>query len=265
MGYDRDNLPYIDPGETKQKTGQNKATGGEISPELGRALRNKNEQTKSVKMGRYGTGIATTKGSKRIELKHLLKAGYIRKGLTSLQGSLSWVNASGEQTGTIGIQTAYTDQEKYIRLTYTVTTGEGEKIDQDYKIYLEEKPSNLGRGSVLYFLCPESFNYCRVLYLAYGAHRFKSRQAYRHRIYYPLQTSSKLDIYNDRFFSIEDKLEKLNQGRASYEYKGKTTRKRQRINRLEKQQEEADYLRFTRGMGKRLGKTVGLYRLLLGK
>ena len=44
-------------------------------------------------MGRYSTGICTTKGSLRIELSYLLKKGFLQKGkITS--GSLSWTSGA---------------------------------------------------------------------------------------------------------------------------------------------------------------------------
>lgn len=207
-------------------------------------------------MGRDRTGAETTAGVKRIELSYLLRAGYLRKWEIA-PITLSWSDNWGNSGGSIGIEPHYTDEDAYIKLKYTITHRDtGEKQEFDYNIDLEERPSNLGRGSVLYFVCPETYKLCRILYQAYGSNIFKSRGAYNNRIYYPLQVSSKLGIYNDKYWELEKKLNKLQEGRASYQYKGRPTKKRIRINRLIDKQTEADRDRWIKGMGVRLSKSI---------
>ena len=155
-------------------------------------------------MGRNATGSMTTNAACRIELGYLLKNGYIKKG-GSVFSTLSWTNGSN-----IGFESKYTDDEAYIRLIYTNTNQcTGEVTNHDYKIYLHEVPSNLGKGYVLYFICPSYGHYCRILYKCYGSLIWKSRLAYRNRIYYPSQVSSKTSYYNVRFWSLDNKLEEL--------------------------------------------------------
>jgi len=209
-------------------------------------------------MGRYKTGAETTAGARRIELSYLLKKGLLRKWEIA-PFTLSWNDSRGNPTGSIGITPHYTDEEAYIVLRYTVTARDtGKKTEYNYNIYLVEKPSNLGRGSVLYFVCPQTGNPCRILYQAYGSDIFKSRGAYSYRLYYPLQVSSKLEIYTEKYFSLEKQLKKLQDGRASYKYRGRITKKRKRIDRLTKKQAQADNDRFTKGMGIRLQRALGL-------
>lgn len=198
-------------------------------------------------MGRNSTGALTTAGIIRLELKHLLKTGYIQRGKAMTGGGLSWIINGEHKAGDITIDSFYTDEEKYIRLRYTIT-----REPYDYKIYLKSKPSNLGKGEVLYFICPVSFKLCRVLYLAYNSTVFKSREAYVNRIYYPLQISSKLGVYLDRVNSLEKKIEEAEKGRSSYSYNGRITRRRERINTMEEARGQADYLSMTIGMPKRL-------------
>jgi hypothetical protein len=69
---------------------------------------------------------------------------------------------------------------------YTLTKPSGEEFKLDYKIQLTSIPSNLGRGEVLYFVCPTSGRRARILYRAYGSHYFKSRQAYRKEFIMPM-------------------------------------------------------------------------------
>jgi hypothetical protein len=190
-------------------------------------------------MGRRSTGSMTTNVACRIELSYLLKKGYIVKG-RRLNRILGWTNGSN-----ISIETNYTD-EKYIWLRYTNTNiSTNEKTDYDYKIYLHEAPSNLGKGNVLYFICPSDGHYCRILYKCYGSPIWKSRLAYRNRIYYLSQVGSKLDRFNDRFWQIDGKLKTLQEKAVKSQYKGKKTRLIQRIEWLENRQNYFDEMRWT--------------------
>jgi hypothetical protein len=188
-------------------------------------------------MGRRSSGSMTTNAACRIELSYLLKKGYIVQG-SYQNGILGWTNGSN-----IGIETSYTD-EKYIRLRYTNTNFSNEKTDFDYKIYLHEAPSNLGKGNVLYFICPSSGLYCRILYKCYGSPIWKSRLAYRSRIYYQSQVSSKIDRFNDRFWQLDTRLKDLQEKPVKSHYRGKKTRLIQRIERLENLQDYYDEMRW---------------------
>lgn len=191
-------------------------------------------------MGRNSTGALTTTEISRIELSYLLKKGYIQKG-KHITAPLSWTNGSW-----ISIESKYTEEEHYLRLKYILTDSrDGKATELDYKITLYAKPSNLGKGEVLYFVCPRSGNLCRILYRAYGSLKWKCRQAYSCRIYYPIQTSSKMSKYNDRYWEAERALEKMYQERATSTYRGKPTRRALRIERLEETRYHMDLLRFS--------------------
>lgn len=193
-------------------------------------------------MGRYSTGIQTTEASKRIELSYLIKYKFIVKG-SKRTAQLNWV-CRGEPTGNIGIETRYFgDGGDYIRLYYSITEND-KKTNFDYKICLVEKESNLGKGKVLYLKCNYTGNLCRIFYMAYSSHYFKSQQAYDYRIYYPIQTRSKQDRYNSRFFELESQLEKQDKKRATYKYNGLVTKRYIKMQRLEALYERMDYLRM---------------------
>jgi hypothetical protein len=191
-------------------------------------------------MGRHTTGIITTGQACRIELKYLLKQGYIQKDCR-IPRTLSWSDGSSMQ-----IYSVYTNSEKYIKLTYTLTErATGKKFEYDYEIELVEIPSNLGKGNVLFFVCPESYNRCRILYRCYGYHKFKCRKAYRTRIYYNLQIQSEHYYNNERYFRTEEKLNKLESERRSYYYKGKPTKRLKRILKLQQDLQRLDSIRFS--------------------
>jgi hypothetical protein len=128
----------------------------------------------------------------------------------------------------------YTEEEAYVRLRYTHTdSATGRHSEQDYRIQLQRVPSNLGKGETLYFICPESGRWCRILFMAYGYPRFKSRLAYRHRIYYPTQICSKRARSNTRFFDTKHRLDKLDQMRAAHLYRGRRTKRSMKTYELE--------------------------------
>ncbi|SMO90934.1 hypothetical protein [Gracilimonas mengyeensis] len=190
-------------------------------------------------MGRDRTGN-TTKETRRIELSYLLKKGFIREG-NIIAGQMNWTDGSR-----ISIECHYTDKEQYIRLFYTLTSWEGKETDYDYKIQLTFVPSNLGKGKVPYFVCPESGNRCRILYKAYGSPIWKSRGAYNRTIFYPSQVSSKIYKYCDEYWRLDKQIKKLEEEtRNQTHYNGKPTRRFKRLERLREKQQRADYLRFT--------------------
>ena len=190
-------------------------------------------------MGRWSTGALTTGEVCRIELSYLLRQGMILKG-QRLTSSLSWTNDSN-----IIVISCYTDSEKYIRLSYVLTSwDDNRKHNYDYKIQLASVPSNLGRGEVLYFICPESNKRCRVLYRCYGSHKWKSREAYNKRIYYTGQNSSKFFYSTDRYFELKKQLEKLEQLSTKDHYQGKATKLQKRIKRLKGKMMLHDQIRW---------------------
>lgn len=190
-------------------------------------------------MGRHSTGSATTSGAMRIELSYLLKKGYIKKDCT-ITGILSWTNDSR-----ISIESCFTESQKYIRLSYTTTYhNTGEKKDFDYKIYFSTIPSNLGKGEVVYFICPSTGRKARILYKCYGSDIWKSRFAYKKRIYYYSQTQSKHSYNNTRYWEIEKEIEKLYTQNKKKKYRGIKTNWLKRANRLEEKKVYHDDLRY---------------------
>ena len=182
-------------------------------------------------MGRWSTGAQTTESAKVIDLSYLVKQKMLQKGLVK-SGGLSW-SRNGAASGNIGIECRYLgDGNDYIRLYYT-HTNDGIETKLDYKIRLIERDSNLGKGKVVYMECPHSGRLCRKVYMVYSGLYFKCRQAYQHRVYYPIQTSSKLWRANSRFFELEAYFDKENKRRRSYKYNGKLTKRALKNQRLQ--------------------------------
>lgn len=183
-------------------------------------------------MGRPSTGAWTVYESLRIELSYLIKNKYLRKGKKQ-SSILSWANQHGKNSGSITIVLSYLEEveEKYVRLIYTSTDKLGQKTDHDYKVFFVQVESNLGKGKVLYFLCPTTGKKCRILYKAYNSIIFKSREAYQNRLYYDCQHASKLDKYNDNFWRIDKYVSKISKVscRGKRTYKGELTKAAERL------------------------------------
>lgn len=191
-------------------------------------------------MGRYSTGAITTDECRKIELSKLLKWGLIKKG-SIINSNLKWTGGSN-----ISIAIDYTDSTPILTLHYTVTDNcTGEKYPYNYDIQFCKVPSNIGKGEVLYFICPESGLPCRILYMAYSYHKWKCRQAYQNRIYYPTQVSSKKGMYNDRYWQLEHRLEDYLKGRRTNTYKGKLTKRAAKISAMIDERNRMDKLRWS--------------------
>lgn len=193
-------------------------------------------------MGRYSTGAQTVNAIQRLEISKLKAMGYFDFFKLGLYGShtqrMSWSNGS-----IIGIETHHTKEGSYLILDYAITDNRtGVKTEMNYKVQIEFKPSNLGKGYVLYFICPVSFRRCRILYRAYGSQYFKAREAYQNRLYYPAQTSTKRYALLDRFDTVRNKVEKIWQTkkRKQTTFKGKPTKQAIRTKALQERYFELD-------------------------
>lgn len=189
-------------------------------------------------MGRTYRTRSTTGEVTRIELRWMLDNGYFKPG-GKKHSIMNWSNGS-----TISVKAANTEEELSLQLYYTITNSSGEKESLSYTIDLVETPSNLGKGKLLFFICPETGKKCRILYKAYGSPIFKSRGSYSYKLYYEIQTSSKLYLHTTRYFTLDKRLEKLYKMRKTYTYKGVETKRARLIKRLEEKLDEEDFLRW---------------------
>jgi hypothetical protein len=185
-------------------------------------------------MGRYSTGATTVNAAQRIEMSYLIKRGYFScfgKQYGSHTQQMSWTDSSS-----IGVETIHKPNETYLRLYYTITDNRtGEKTEMDYKVFIEYKPSNLGKGNVLYFRCPVSNKRCRILYRAYGSQYFKAKEAYKNRLYYTTQLSSKNYLPFDQYREAEAKYDRLIQSKKRQQttFKGKRTKHSLKVDALD--------------------------------
>ena len=103
-------------------------------------------------------------------------------------GTLSW-SINGNERGCISIIVNTCSEKPYIELDYKYRDE-----PRNYKVSLVSMPSNLGKGLIWYFLCPETNKRCRKLYSIGGY--FLHRKAFKGCMY-EIQTQSK----NNRLLS----------------------------------------------------------------
>ena len=97
-------------------------------------------------------------------------------------GTITW-SRNGNPTGSISIQVNTHSEQPYIELDYKYRDE-----PRNYKVYLTSTPSNLNKGEIWYFICPQTKKCCRKLYSIGGY--FLHREAFNGCMY-ETQTQSK--------------------------------------------------------------------------
>jgi len=126
----------------------------------------------------------------QIAITDFRRLGYM-KPQTRSSGSFSWTRA-GHYSASIGF--TVDTREGFVQLEYVVRD-----VAMSYRIELERRSSNLGKGHVWYFICPKTERRCRILY-GIGDY-FLSRHAYPAAMYRS-QTEAKSDRGFRRFLTL---------------------------------------------------------------
>ena len=155
-------------------------------------------------------------------------------------GTLNW-SRNGNPTGSISIQVNTHSEQPYIELDYKYRDE-----PRNYKVYLTSTPSNLNRGEIWYFICPQTKKRCRKLYSIGGY--FLHREAFNGCMY-ETQTQSKkyrqLDKTLGAYFNLYSELYKRNFKKS---YAGKPTKKYLRIMEQIQKAESTPYHEIERAM-----------------
>ena len=184
-------------------------------------------------MPKYSSNRKTTKQVLKLDLKSLIKSGFIKSGYI-IQGIMNYNDKCK-----IGIESNLSSNMPYIKLDYSIIDNRtGQQQEFSYKIELSRQKSNLGKGYFYYFLCPFTGKKAKILYMAYDSKYFKCFSAYNKRIYYESQKCSKRYYPFVRRNEIEKKLTELENKAVKSHYQGKETRINLRINYLEKEFEK---------------------------
>lgn len=172
-----------------------------------------------------------------IDINHFLKHGLIERGKVTY-GQISWLDYNNVQ-----FIAELTEETKELRLMYQ-DYSKDKRIEMDYTIEITSILSNLGKGEIWYFVCPEKGCLARILYKCNGSLYFKSRTAYSRRIYYPIQLSGKYEYHQLRYISIDEEINRLKKINTRKTYRGNETKINQRIKKLEIRREHHDNSRF---------------------
>jgi hypothetical protein len=159
----------------------------------------------------------------QIHISKLKGWGYLDLEQTK-SGTLNW-SSNGNPTGSISIKVNTQSEQPYIELDYKYRDE-----PRKYKVYLTLTPSNLNRGEIWYFLCPQTNKRCRKLYSIGGY--FLHREAFNGCMY-EKQTQSKkyrqLDKTLGAYFKSDNLYSELYKKNFKKSYAGKPTKKYLRI------------------------------------
>jgi hypothetical protein len=138
--------------------------------------------------------------------------------------TLNW-SRNGNPTGSISIQVNTHSEQPYIELDYKYRDE-----PRNYKVRLVSIPSNLGKGLIWYFLCPQTKKRCRKLYSIGGY--FLHREAFKGCMY-ETQTQSKkyrqLDKILGAYLKSDNLYSELYKKNFKKTYAGKPTKRYLRI------------------------------------
>ena len=158
-------------------------------------------------------------------------------------GTLNW-SRNGNPTGSISIQANTHSEQPYIELDYKYRDE-----PRNYKVYLTSTPSNLNKGEIWYFICPQTKKRCRKLYLIGGY--FLHREAFNGCMY-ETQTQSKtyrqLDKTLGAYFKSDNLYNELYKKNFKKTYAGKPTKRYLRIMEQIQKAESIPYHQIERAM-----------------
>lgn len=143
-------------------------------------------------MPRHSTFPALYDQCKVISITFLKKSGYLKPGEWRT-GIISWTRA-GNKNGSISFDLNMIATNPYFELHYTLDSN-----PISYVVRLVSLSSNLGKGSIWFFLCPLTNKRCRKLYLI--GSKFLHRNAFN-RCYYEKQVFSRRNLELCRLYDI---------------------------------------------------------------
>lgn len=157
--------------------------------------------------------------------------------------TLNW-SRNGNPTGSISIQVNTHSEQPYIELDYKFRDE-----PRNYKVRLVSIPSNLGKGLIWYFLCPQTKKRCRKLYSIGGY--FLHREAFKGCMY-ETQTQSKkyrqLDKILGAYLKSDNLYSELYKKNFKKTYAGKPTKRYLRIMEQIQKAESIPYHEIERAM-----------------
>ena len=178
----------------------------------------------------------------QIHISKLKGWGYLNRDQIK-GGTLNW-SRNGNPTGSISIRVNTHSEHPYIELNYKYR-GE----PRNYKVYLTSTPSNLNRGEIWYFICPQTKKRCRKMYLLDGY--FLHREAVRGCMYETqIQSKKNRQLYKtlDVYLKIDELFSELHKKHFKKTYSGKPTKKYLRILEQIHKAERIPYMEIMRAL-----------------
>jgi hypothetical protein len=151
-------------------------------------------------------------------------------------GTITW-SRNGNQTGSISIKVNTHSEQPYIELDYKYRDE-----PRNYNVSLVSMPSNLGKGLIWYFLCPQTNKRCRKLYSIGGY--FLHREAFKGCMYESQIQSKKyreLDKTFGAYFKTDQLYEQLYKKNFKKQYAGKPTKKYLKLTQQIQKAESVSY------------------------
>ncbi|AUC16842.1 hypothetical protein BTO06_17570 [Tenacibaculum sp. SZ-18] len=156
----------------------------------------------------------------KLNICDLKKWGYLQKDFPR-KGIVSW-SKRGVVIASIKVLSI---SNQFISLSYNY---KGNKVN--LKVFLAFLPSNLGKGEVCYFVCPETNKRCRKLYLING--KFLHREAFSGVMYESQIQSKKLRFFKKEFenhFKLEKYYAEVYRKYFKPCYNGKETKRYKKL------------------------------------
>jgi hypothetical protein len=160
---------------------------------------------------------------KTLSVAFLKQYGYL--GSDSIKsGTVHW-SRNGERFASISIAVNTFAECPYLELDYKCN---GEPIK--YKVYLVAVPSNIGKGKVWYFLCPNVGKRCRKLYMinTYFLHRTAFKGAMYEKQTYSKNARQQMKVW-DKLFCCDNLYEQLYSKHFKKKYRGQPTKSYKKI------------------------------------
>jgi len=180
-------------------------------------------------MGRYYYDAKrTVESANQLSIFKLNQWGYLQHGAG---GTLSWTRSLTGEKSTVGIS-VYMGNEPNVRLYYTVTRPDGEKIDCNYRIWLSWTACRYG-GKRYWFTCPGCLNRVGTLYLAGRSTQFQCRRC--SDLTYESRNESRLGRFGQIGYPLvaERKYEELYKATKRWTWRGNPTKKTRKLKVLE--------------------------------
>jgi len=189
-------------------------------------------------MGRYSSIPTLFDECKTVSISFLKQHGYLNQDQRKT-GTITWSRGEGASkriTGSISMEVNTLAETPYIELDY-----KSNDRPINYRLNLVFIPSNIGKGVVWFFICPNTGKRCRKLYLAEGY--FLHREAFKGCCYEKQTYSHKNRQLHRQFecvFGTDKAYEQIYSKHFKKYYSGRPTKRYLKLNRQIQQADKVD-------------------------